>query len=161
VKTAIVTLLAAGLLLSGRALPAEPQLDVPVDARDAVAIVDHFFAALSAGDLDRAGAMLDPRVVILESGGAEHSAQEYLGGHAKGDAAFLGQAHQRLQRRTARIDGDLAWVASESELHTQREGKPAVTLSTETMVLQSTRAGWMIVHIHWSSRVRKTDGAGH
>ncbi len=160
-KTAIVTALVAALLFSSAARPAEPQLDVPADARDAVAVVDRFFAALSGGDLDRAGAMLDPQVIILESGGAEHSAAEYLGGHAKGDAAFLAQAHQRLMRRTAKTDGGLAWVASESELQVEREGKPTVILSTETMVLQLTGDGWRIAHIHWSSRVRKPAEAGH
>lgn len=28
-------------------------------------------------------------------------------------------------------------------------------LSTETMVLKNTAAGWQIVHIHWSSRPKK------
>ncbi len=91
----------------------------------AAAVVDRFFAALSSGDLAQAGAQLDPTVIILESGGAEHSAAEYLGGHAKGDAQFLKDAHHVLNRRTARATGDVAWVASESELHV-REGRQAV-----------------------------------
>ena len=71
-------------------------IDVPAAAKDAVATVDRFSAALSAGDLAKAGKELDPKVLILESGGAERSAVEYLGGHAKGDAAFLKTAHQQL-----------------------------------------------------------------
>jgi ketosteroid isomerase-like protein len=117
--------------------------------------VDRFFAALSAGNLDAAAAELDPDVVILESGGAEHSAAEYLGGHAGHDAEFLGAAQQSLGRRTARASGDLAWVATESELQAQDDGKPLTIASTETMVLRATDAGWKIVHIHWSSRTRK------
>lgn len=148
------------LALSGPAIGGEPQIDVPDAAKAAAATVDRFFASLSAGDLERAGAELDPKVIILESGGAEHSAAEYLGGHAKGDAAFLKGAHHSLLRRTARISGGLAWVASESELHVQKDGKPAVIASTETMVLQSTAAGWKIAHIHWSSHVKKA-GAAH
>ena len=124
-------------------------------AQAAVATVDRFFAALSAGDLGRAGAELDPDVVILESGGAEHSAAEYLGGHAKGDAEFLKTVHQKLRRRTARASSDLAWIASESELHFEKDGKPTVIDSTETMVLRSTANVWKIIHIHWSSRTRK------
>lgn len=143
------------LALAGPAMGGESQVDVPDAAKAAAATVDRFFAALSAGDLDRAGAELDPNVIILESGGAEHSAAEYLGGHAKGDAAFLKGAHHSLMRRSARVSGGLAWVASESELHVQKDGKPAVIASTETMVLQSTGAGWKIVHIHWSSHVKK------
>lgn len=147
-------------ILSGPAAAEAPQIDVPDAAKAAAATVDRFFAALSAGDLDRAGAELAADVIILESGGAERSAAEYLGGHAKGDAAFLKGAHHTLTHRTARTGGGLAWIASESELHVQKDGKPATIASTETMVLRSTPTGWKIVHIHWSSHVKKP-GAAH
>jgi len=147
----IVMLLALPLFAQAEA----PAIDVPDDAKAAAATVDRFFAALKAGELDKAGAELDPAVLILESGGAERSAEEYLGGHAKGDAVFLKDAHHRLLHRKARASGEMAWVASESELHVERDGKPATILSTETMILESGDAGWKIVHIHWSSRTRK------
>jgi ketosteroid isomerase-like protein len=150
-----LTLLLSVLMVYGTAMGGEPTIDVPDAARAAAATVDRFFAALSAGDLKRAGAELDPDVIILESGGAEHSAAEYLGGHAKGDAEFLKGAHHDLKRRTARISGELAWIASESELHVEKDGKPTTIASTETMVLRSGDSGWKIVHIHWSSRIMK------
>lgn len=142
---------------AGRATSA-PSTEVPVDARSAVEAVDRFSTALAAGDLVAAGAELDPKVLILEAGGAERSAEEYLGGHAKGDAAFLKQAHVQLLRRTAAVHGDLAWVASESELHVSRDGKPVTVLSAETMLVRRGVGGWRIVHIHWSSRTRTPDG---
>ncbi len=149
--------LAALLLISGLAAAHEssPKLDVPDSAEAAAAVVDRFFAALSSGDLAQAGAQLDPAVIILESGGAEHSAAEYLGGHAKGDAQFLKGAHHVLNRRSARATGDVAGVASDSELHVEKDGKPSTIASAETMVLRSGQEGWKIVHIHWSSRVKK------
>ena len=147
------------LMVHGTALAAEPQIDVPEAAKAAAAAVDRFFTALSAGDLERAGDELDPAVIILESGGSEHSAAEYLDGHAKSDAEFLKGAHHALTRRTARTSGELAWVASESDLHAEQDGKPLTIASTETMVLRSTGTGWKIVHIHWSSRVRKPGDA--
>lgn len=140
------------LTAHGTALAAEPQRDVPEDARAAVATVDRFFAALATGDLDRAGAELDPDLIVLESGGGEYSAAEYLGGHARHDAEFLKDAELAPARRIARISGDLAWVASEGELRVQKEGESATYASAETMVLRSTADGWKIVHIHWSSR---------
>ncbi|MGB5133302.1 MAG: nuclear transport factor 2 family protein [Steroidobacteraceae bacterium] len=149
------SMLAAWFLFPGVALAEPPLIDVPDAALAAAATVDRFLAALSAGDLDGAGAELDPGVIILESGGAEHSAAEYLGGHAGHDADFLGNAQQTLGRRTARASSELAWVASEGELQTQQGGKPVTIASTETMVLRATEAGWKIVHIHWSSRTRK------
>ena len=130
-------------------------LQVPDAARAAAATVDRFLAALSGGELDKAGAELDRNVLILESGSAEHSAAEYLGHHAKEDAEFLKTAQQKLLRRTASVNGEFAWVASENELHVQHDGKPLTLVSTETMVLRSTAAGWKIVHIHWSSRASK------
>lgn len=131
-------------------------IDVAPSAQAAVLVVDRFSKALAAVDLKGVGDLLDPNVIILESGGAERSREEYLGHHAIADAAFLAGAHVVLQRRTARADGDLVWVASESELHATEAGKPMTLLSTETMVLRNTADGWHIVHIHWSSRP-KTD----
>jgi ketosteroid isomerase-like protein len=149
--------LTAFLFFSGMATAHEssPKVDIPDTAKAAAAVVDRFFAALSSGDLAQVGAQLDPNVIILESGGAEHSAAEFLGGHAKDDAKFLKGAHHVLSRRTARATGDVAWVASESELHVEKDGKPATISSTETIVLRSGKDGWKIVHIHWSSRVKK------
>ena len=149
--------LIALLLFSGLAAAHEssPKSDIPASAKAPAAVVDRFFAALSAGDLAQAGALLDPNVIILESGGAEHSATEYLGGHAKSDAQFLKGSHHVLSRRTARASGNVAWVLSESELHVEKDGKPLIFLSTETMVLHSGKDGWKIVHIHWSSREMK------
>lgn len=129
----------------------------PVDdpAKPVVDVVERFSAALQAGDLERAGELLSDDVLILENGGAENSREEYLGGHAIHDAAFLKEAHVVVARRTARVEGPLAWVGTESELHTTKEGKAMTLLSTETMVLKQTATGWRIAHIHWSSRPKR------
>lgn len=140
--------------------PDDATAGIPAAAVAAVAAVDRFTMALAKGDLEGARAELDPNVLILESGGAERSAAVYMGSHAMDDAAFLKTAHQRLLHRTAYASGDLAWVASESELQLQQADKPVTLLSTETMVLQRSTGVWKIVHIHWSSR-RKAPGADH
>lgn len=135
--------------------PATAHIDVPATAQSAVAVVERFGKALAAGEFKTVEALLAPDVLILESGGAERSRAEYLGHHAISDAQFLKGAHVQLQRRRARVAGDLAWVGSESELHASKDGKAMTLLSTETMVLRKTGAGWRIVHIHWSSRPKK------
>jgi ketosteroid isomerase-like protein len=129
-----------------------PQLDIPAAAQPAVAVVERFSQSLAAGDLKTVETLLDADVLILETGGAEHSRDEYMGHHAIGDAQFLKGTHIQLKRRRARVDGALAWVGSESELHVNQDGKPMTLLSTETMVLKHTASGWRIVHVHWSSR---------
>lgn len=128
---------------------------IPPEAGEAIAALDRFSSALSAGDLDRVGAELDPAVLILESGGAERTRDEYLGGHAKHDAEFLKTAHITLKRRTAQASGDLVWVGSESEIHASKDDKMMMISSTETAVLRKTAQGWKIVHIHWSSRAQR------
>ncbi|MGH8030291.1 MAG: YybH family protein [Arenimonas sp.] len=124
-------------------------------AQPAVAVVDEFSAALKAGDLARVGALLADDVLVLESGGAERSKEEYFASHAAADAEFLRDAHVMVTRRTARVVGDVAWVGTESEMHTSKSGVPLTMLSTETMVLARTSDGWRIVHIHWSSRKKE------
>ncbi len=132
-----------------------PTLDVTAGASAAVAVVDGFSKALARADFKTVSSALDPMAIILESGGAERSREEYMGNHAIADALFLGNAHVALERRTARIDGNTAWVASESEIHASEDGKPLTLLSTETMILHKSTDGWRIVHIHWSSRPKK------
>jgi mono/diheme cytochrome c family protein len=121
------------------------------EAGGPAATVDRFGRALARGELDVVRNLLDPEVLILESGGAEQDREEYLAHHAKADAEFLREARIHPGRRRARVEGNLAWVASESELHVQRDGKPVSIQSTETMVLRRDAGAWRIVHIHWSS----------
>jgi ketosteroid isomerase-like protein len=125
------------------------------EAADAVAVLERFTAALSAGDLDGVAADLDPVVLILETGGAERTRDEYLGGHAKHDVEFLKMAHIILKRRTAQASGDLVWVGSESEIHASKDGKMVMISSTETAILRRTTQGWKIVHLHWSSQAQR------
>ncbi len=130
----------------------EAVLNVAPAAKDAVVAVDRFSEALAKGDMTQLAAELDPNVLVLESGGAQRTAAEYLGEHAKSDAAFMKTAHVTLMRRTAMVDGNLAYVASESEIHTMKGEAMLSIASTETMVLKRVGTAWKIVHIHWSSR---------
>lgn len=149
------------LLLAGSAQAHEPvatravSQQVEETARPAIRVVDAFSHAMQAGDLKVAATHLAADVVILESGGVEKSRTEYLEHHAAADAAFLQDAHVQPLARYARAAGDVAWVASESEVHVNKDGKTAVLLSTETMVLKRERDVWRIEHIHWSSRTKK------
>lgn len=138
-----------------KAHAAAPTAGVSEAAKPAVAVVDQFSSALKAAEFETLSKLLAEDVLILESGGAERSREEYLGHHAIADAQFLNSAHVQVNQRTARVEGALAWVGTQSELHATREGKGLTLLSTETMILRRTDAGWRIVHIHWSSRPKK------
>ena len=135
------------------AKPAAPAMDPAM--QEAIAVVDQFGTALKAADMATVTRLLDERVLILESGGAERSREEYLGHHAISDAAFLSGATISPKQRSAHVFGDTAWVGSESEVRAV-QGKEAKTLlSTETMVLRRQSGAWKIIHIHWSSRPKK------
>jgi ketosteroid isomerase-like protein len=128
---------------------------VSSDEAAVVAVVEQFGRALKAGQIDAAAELLDPEVLVLESGGAERDRAQYLREHAPEDAKFLQAAQIRAGQRRARVEGDLAWVGSESEIDYVTDGKPHTLLSTETMVLRRHDGAWRIVHIHWSSRPKR------
>ena len=128
---------------------------VPTEAAPAVAVVEQFSAALKAGDVERAGSLLAEDVLIMEGGSVERSREEYLAGHAHWDAQFLKDAQIQLMHRSANANGDFAWVGTESELHATGKDGPLALASTETMLLKHAPEGWRIVHIHWSSRLKK------
>lgn len=162
----IVIVLLGSLALGGLAFAHEPakaaSMGMPVfvqniapGAADAVKVVDAFSAAIKAVKLPEAEKLLDPKVLILESGSSERSREEYMAEHAGADATFMLTVHQQLRYRQAQVEGNMAWVATESELHTQKDGKPVTVLSTETMVLKRTGKTWKITHIHWSSHTKK------
>lgn len=109
-------------------------------------------AALASGDTAMIEALLDPQVLILESGGAERSRAEYAAHHMRSDMAFLKDAEYTLLHRTGDEAGDLAWVASEARIAAQSRGQPVDLASAETLVLKKLAGGWRIVHVHWSSR---------
>jgi len=111
-----------------------------------------FHDAFSSGDASKVRALLDPEVLVLESGGAERSRAEYAAHHLKADMDFLKTVTYRLERQTGDTVGDLAWVASESRMTGASKEKPVDIQSTETLVLKKTSAGWKVVHVHWSSR---------
>lgn len=113
--------------------------------------VDAFHRALAAGDREAALALLDPEVLIFESGYAERSADEYSGHHLPADMAFSQAMAREVTERRVEIFGATAVVASETRTRGSFRGKDYDLAGTETMVLRSVDGGWRITHIHWSS----------
>lgn len=107
---------------------------------------------LASGDVSRVKTLLDPGVLILESGDAERSWAEYAAHHLRADMDFLKTVTYKVQRQTGDTVGDLAWVASEARMTGTSKDKPVDIQSTETLVLKKSAAGWKVVHVHWSSR---------
>jgi mono/diheme cytochrome c family protein/ketosteroid isomerase-like protein len=116
--------------------------------------VQDFHSALSAGNESAVSRLLDPDVLIMEGGNVERSRDEYAAHHLKADVKFMRSMKYKLERQTGDSVDDLAWVASEAALAGESKGKRLDLVSTESLVLKRSSAGWRIVHIHWSSRER-------
>jgi mono/diheme cytochrome c family protein/ketosteroid isomerase-like protein len=123
----------------------EVRADTPVNAAKAL------HAALSSGDASSVERLLDPNVLVYESGNAERSRQEYAGHHLPEDLKFMRSVAYKLERQTGDSAGDLAWVASEARLTGNHDGKPVDVVTTETLVLRKAADSWKVIHIHWSS----------
>lgn len=132
----------------------DPAWAMSAGAAEAAAVVDEFQKLLAQGKTREASALLDPNVLIFEGGGVERSRAEYASHHLKSDAAFLKSATVAVRSRAGNVVGDLAWIATESQLKTDG-AKPLDLMTTETMVLKRMPEGWRVTHIHWSSKPKK------
>lgn len=154
-------ILVASFLASMPAVAKEQNIDAPLvapmssEAQEAAKAVDAFHAQLSGGDGVAAAALLADDALIFESGHAERSRAEYASHHAGADAAYAAAVPSRLTRRNGFVDGDTAWIVSESRATGKYKDKAVDRVTTETMILRKTADGWRIAHIHWSSRATK------
>jgi ketosteroid isomerase-like protein len=113
--------------------------------------VDRFHDALRRADTETAQSLLAEDALIFEAGGAERGKAEYAAEHLAADAAFSKAVPTVITRRAGRVNGKLAWIATEGRMTGTFNGKPVDQVTTETMVVQQGSDGWRIVHIHWSS----------
>lgn len=116
--------------------------------------VASFHEALAGGDREAALRLLDPKVTIFESGGAELSRDEYASHHLGSDMEFSAATTRRVVGRTVEEAHDAAWVLTRSETSGTFREKEIDILGTESVLLTRGEHGWRIVHIHWSSRSR-------
>jgi ketosteroid isomerase-like protein len=115
-------------------------------------IVHAFHAAIAAGDTSGALRLLDPAVIIYESGGVERSRAEFQSHHLGIDMAFAQSTERTVLEEHTVESGEYAWFTSVSEVRGEFRGRVVNSRATETVVLRKTDEGWRIVHIHWSSR---------
>ena len=115
-------------------------------------LVRAFHAALAAGDSAGALDMLDPRVLIYESGGVEASRDEYRSHHIGADMAYASATTRNVTKQSAGQTGFMAWVLSEATTMGTFRDREVNSRGTETMMLRHIAGRWLITHIHWSSR---------
>lgn len=144
---------AVTFLLLGATRPSVgQQADAPPDA------VNAFHKVLEEGDGARALALLDPEVVIFESGGVEASRDEYRLHHLPADIAFAQATEREVVHTWCEIEGDLAVVMAQTRTTGTFREREIDNRGVETIVLVRRNDGWKIVHIHWSSRRSRPTG---
>jgi len=119
------------------------------------AVVRSFHEALTAGDREGVIALLHPKVVIFEQGGAEMSRDEYTSQHLDADIEFSRATIRKVIEQRAQTQGKTAWVLTVSQTEGSFRGKDVASRTVETMVLEKSARAWRIVHIHWSSHREK------
>ena len=136
----VILLITNSIVLAGsRALSAEET-------------VDSLYAALKTANTELIRTILDPEVLIFESGGVEASLEEYESHHMGADMVFMANMNREIISRKVIEQGDICVVATQATLSGSYHDKPIDSKSTETLVLQRKEQGWRITHIHWSSR---------
>lgn len=148
--------LTAYLLMLG--VPTAAQTTARNVGRDAADVADRFADALAKGDRAAATALLEPGVLIFESGEAENSSEEYAHHHLPADIAFMAGMTRSVISRRVGGEGDIQWVATKARISGQYKGKAVDLDSTETMVVTQTPTGWRIAHVHWSSSSHRKHG---
>ncbi|MBB3167425.1 YybH family protein [Simiduia aestuariiviva] len=125
-------------------------LFVGVDSAPAKTVT-RFHAALVAGDVATARALLADDVLIFE-GGVERSADQYASHHMLSDMKFLKQMKQKILEHKVDIYGDTAVSSRRTHTTGTYKEKAIDSLGFETLHLVKTTSGWKISHIHWSRK---------
>ena len=119
---------------------------------DAMQTAESLYAALKTGDTELVEAILDPGVLIFESGGVESSFEEYASHHLGADIEYMKTVEREILSRQVYEQGDISVIATRAQFNSTYNGKTTITMSNETLVLQKQEQGWRITHIHWSSK---------
>lgn len=119
---------------------------------DPALVADALHDALNAGDGEAVSKLLAEDVMILESGHAQKSKAEYMGGHMKSDMAFLPYVVSTIVDRKVSQAGNLAWVITHSRMKGNYKGQAIDSASREMLVMKHNGHDWQITLIHWGDK---------
>ena len=125
--------------------------DAKVEAEKAAVtkVADDLSAAIHASDADTVKRLLAEDVKILESGHAQKSRDEYMGGHMLSDMKFLSTLKSTINDRQVSVAGDLAWVITHSQMTGEYKDRKIDRASREMLVMKHDGHDWKITLIHW------------
>ncbi len=118
----------------------------------AVQTADSLYTGLKLGDTELVRTILDPAVLIFESGGMESSLEEYASHHMGADMTFMANMSREIISRKVLKQDEICVIATQARLFGTYHDKEIDITSDETLVLERKEQGWRVTHIHWSSR---------
>lgn len=109
-----------------------------------------FHQAIVDNDSQAAQKLLSESAKILESGNIE-TKEEYLSHHFHSDGKFLSSMKREIESRNVSIDGNTAWVSTQTHTWGTYNERKLDLSSLELAVLTKENGTWKIAALHWSS----------
>ena len=106
-------------------------------------------AAIKGGNKDVVRELLHEDVLVLESGHAQRSRDDYMSGHMLSDMAFLKNMTLKTVNQSVSIDADLAWVTTETHMTGKFKDREIDETTQEFLIMRKGDDGWKVTHIHW------------
>lgn len=123
------------------------------EEKKVVKALDAFHQAIIDNDSQAARSLLSESVRILESGNIE-TKKEYLAHHFHSDGKFLSAMSREVESQTVTVDGNSAWVSTQTHTWGTYSDRKLDLNSLELAVLQKVEGNWKIAALHWSSANR-------
>ncbi|TYP93598.1 protein of unknown function (DUF4440) [Fodinibius salinus] len=115
--------------------------------------LDAFHQAIIENDSQTAKHLLSESARILEGGNIE-TKDEYLSHHFHSDGKFLSAMKRENESRDVTIEGNMAWVSTQTHTWGTYSNRTLDLNSLELAVLKKEEGNWKITALHWSSASR-------
>ena len=142
------------LLLASPSLADQDGPPAPAD------VARGYFEAIARKDLDAAGALFAERSSVFEAGGQEGDWARYRAHHIGAELDAIERFDASLGEPEEEVGGGgaMAFVAWPIEYHiVLRDGREIDSRGTVTFVFVRSDEGYLIRHLHWSSRRKQGD----
>ncbi|MDX1586350.1 MAG: nuclear transport factor 2 family protein [Balneolaceae bacterium] len=119
--------------------------------KNVIKTLNAFHEAIIDNNKQAAKDLLSESVRILEGGNIE-TKDEYLSHHFHSDGKFLSAMKRKVESRNVSIDGNTAWVSTQTHTWGTYSDRELDLNSLELAVLKKEEGTWKITALHWSSR---------
>ncbi|WP_020404881.1 nuclear transport factor 2 family protein [Gracilimonas tropica] len=111
--------------------------------------LSEFETAIVENNSKAASELLHDDVIILEGSNSE-TKEQYLSHHFHSDGKFIGAMNRELISERITIEGNVAWVSSQTKMTGVYNEREIDRTSLELAVLKKENGDWKIIALHWS-----------